>query len=204
MNVLKSLISNIENYGNCEFFIKDNDYTNVAFKYLLIIDDKNVIHLKKYWCVYAKDLNGVFVNEKIIFQEYMGDYFYDNIADIIVGSITSECFCTHNLFLDNENGKLLSVAVIPLLKYILEDVKFFDYYFFSKSESVYKYLRNKFEQVFEKGDVILNDNPLSLNELIDNFELYSKLSKVQYNELIKTKTADEYDLIIEKLKLSLY
>ena len=47
MVMLNEILRNLESFGNIEYYARDLEYPNTAFKYLFVIDDDYRIKLKK-------------------------------------------------------------------------------------------------------------------------------------------------------------
>ena len=75
------------------------------------------------------------------------------------------------------------------------------YYFSADLNNVYNYLIDKAQRLLLGHEKLKDDNPLLLDEIIDNLSVYIKLSKRDYTKIVKAKTADEYDFVIRKIKL---
>ena len=171
--MLNAFVYNLENYGNVEYYVRDYDYPNTVFKYVLKIDE-NKINLKKYWCVYEEcsfnEKNPDYLNSPLKYQEYVSDFFSGNLAEIIFSSIDDNNFCTHNFALDNENGKQIIVFLNPLLKNILGDFKIIKLYFEKDDDTLYEYIVNSINEYIFHGKKIIDTNPLYIDEVINNFQ----------------------------------
>lgn len=174
MQALRDFVINLEKYGNCEFYARDVRYINTVFKYVLTVDANKIIRLKKYWCVYDEEFlnkeNNDYLNAPMIGQMYLGDNFILNISEIILASLNIFSFCTHNLVLDNDNAAILYENIIPILKYILGDLSFFDYYLNDDIDGTYKFMENKLQDLFGENKKSVVNNPLSIEEIINIFE----------------------------------
>lgn len=202
--MLNTFVYNLENYGNAEYYVRDYDYPNTVFKYVLKIDE-NKINLKKYWCVYEEcsfnEKNPDYLNSPLKYQEYVSDFFSGNLAEIIFSSIDDNNFCTHNFALDNENGKQIIVFLNPLLKNILGDFKIIKLYFEKDDDTLYEYIVNSINEYIFHGKKIIDTNPLYIDEVINNFQYYLSLKKRDYKKINKSITCDDYELVMRKLKL---
>ena len=189
MQALRDFIVNIEKYGNCEFYARDVRYVNTVFKYVLTINEKKIIVLKKYWCVYDAEFlnkeNNDYLNAPLVGQEYLSDNFVLNISEIIMASTNVFSFCTHNLFLDNDYGVIMYENIVPILKYILEDLSFFDHYLIGDINATYEFMENKLQALFNDNKKNIENNPLCIEEIIDIFESYLKLDVKEYNKIKK-------------------
>lgn len=202
MQALKDFIKNIEIYGNCEFYTRDYYDDNAALKYVFLINDKKVIKVKKYWCIYQESLeNSDFLDSRLVYQEYINDNISECLTEIIISSISGNAFCTHNLCLDNENQYLISNFIILTLKYILSDLKFFDYYFLGDLKGLMEHMKDKFKKIFFENALAIDSNPLSIEEIIDVFGSYTQLNQKEYKRIKRAKTVEEYDKALGIIKI---
>lgn len=200
MQTIKDFITNIETYGNCEFFVRDYSYNNTASKYVLKLNKDNLIEIKKYYYVYKEDFKEDFLCEHLVFEKYLGNNFSYNLTEVILGAALGCSFCTHNLALDNEKDGVIVNAIIPIIERLLQDQNLFSCYFLEDINETYKYIKHRIDNIINSREPINYESPLSLNEIIDNFENYLSLNKNDYKKLIKAKTADEYEMAIKSLK----
>ena len=202
--MLNTFVYNLENYGNAEYYVRDYDYPNTVFKYVLKID-VNKINLKKYWCVYEEcnfnEKNPDYLNSPLKYQEYVNDLFSENLAEIILSSMDDNNFCTHIFSLDNDNGKQITVFLNLILKNILGNFETVKLYFEKDDETLYQYIINYINEYIFQSKKIIDANPLYIDEVINNFQNYLSLKKRDYKKISKTITCDDYEAVIRKLKL---
>ncbi len=206
MEILNKLIEYIINYGNCEFFVRDCNFQNAAFKYMFLINDENKITIRRYWYEYKWNLDSEdkYLESTFIGGCYLGNNFCVNLSEVVASSIKNECFCTYNIALENNNGDIFAKILISFLKNILMDYEELlnEYFKGDKDRFVALIISKAFSLLIESESI--KECPIPLEDLIENFMSYLNLGKRNFLKLSRTKNADEYDNVIEKINKKSY